>query len=155
MPFKLNIGDGENYLKWTGFKLEVKGDILGGTISGTRLKVGGGTNEDIYFEDSGIRLYDANSNLLYFSKTGLTTLCITLTSTIAILRAVANNLQLESGIGSNVQFMAGTLYTYFYHTGQWQLPNLGADPTEHLAAGQLAIVNNVLRIYNGASWSNV
>ena len=40
-------------------------------------------------------------------------------------------------------------------TGRIQLPALTEDPTEDLATGQLAVVNNVLRIYNGAAWVNV
>jgi len=34
------------------------GTVSAGTISGTRLKIGSGTNEDIYFEDSGIAKID-------------------------------------------------------------------------------------------------
>ncbi|MBA7567378.1 hypothetical protein ES708_09089 [subsurface metagenome] len=44
---------------------------------------------------------------------------------------------------------------FIWDSGQIGLPNLSSDPTENLAAGQLAVVNNVLRIHNGTSWSNV
>jgi len=50
---KLSIGSSTNWLKWTGSALEIKG----------RLSVGVDSNEDIYFEDSGIRMYDAVSSL--------------------------------------------------------------------------------------------
>ncbi|MBA7577320.1 hypothetical protein ES708_19171 [subsurface metagenome] len=46
--YKLNIGNSANWLKWTGSALQIKG----------RLSVGAGTDEDIYFEDSAIRMYD-------------------------------------------------------------------------------------------------
>lgn len=46
--YKFNIGNSANWLKWTGSALQIKG----------RLSVGGGTSEDIYFEDSAIRMYD-------------------------------------------------------------------------------------------------
>ena len=97
--YKLNIGNGTDFLKWNGSNLSLHGSItitggsgiasltdagdlatkdevantdLGTTIiSGgylrtdlikvKKLYVGGGTSEDIYFEDSHIRIYDAAS----------------------------------------------------------------------------------------------
>ena len=46
--YKLNIGSLNNYIKWDGSALQIKG----------RLNIGAGTDEDIYFEDSEIRMYD-------------------------------------------------------------------------------------------------
>ena len=46
------------------------GTVHSGTIYGTRFRVGGGSNEDIYFEDSGIRMYDAGSHVIVFYKSG-------------------------------------------------------------------------------------
>lgn len=46
--YKFNIGNSANWLKWTGSALQIKG----------RLNIGDGTSEDIYFEDSAIRMYD-------------------------------------------------------------------------------------------------
>jgi len=46
-------------------------NIRVGELQAIRFRCGGGTNEDIYFEDSGIRLYDAGSNILNFYKSGL------------------------------------------------------------------------------------
>ena len=69
-------GDATHYIQWTGVALQVKGivsadvlsainanigNITAGNIRGTRFQVGGGTNEDIYFEDSAIRMYDGIS----------------------------------------------------------------------------------------------
>jgi hypothetical protein len=77
-------GSSTNYIQWNGSTLTIRGSIVsssvtsstitGSLIDGTRLRVGGGTNEDIYFEDSGIRLYDSGSNQLYFYKSGLASL---------------------------------------------------------------------------------
>ena len=46
--YKLNIGNALNWIKWTGTGLQIKG----------RLTIGAGTDEDIFFEDSEIRMYD-------------------------------------------------------------------------------------------------
>ena len=47
----------------------VLGTVHAGTIYGTRFRVGGGTNEDIYFEDSGIRLFDSGSGIVFKKDT--------------------------------------------------------------------------------------
>jgi len=57
--YKLNIGNATNYLKWTGSVLQIKGDLLSGIIDGAELRVGGnGSNQEIYFKDSQLYLYD-------------------------------------------------------------------------------------------------
>ncbi|MBA7579213.1 hypothetical protein ES708_21082 [subsurface metagenome] len=49
---KFSIGSSTHYLKWTGSYLDIKG----------RISVGGiGTNDEIYFKDSSIYMYDAES----------------------------------------------------------------------------------------------
>ena len=60
------------------------GTVSAGTISGTRFRVGGGTNEDIYFEDSGIRLYDYGSRFLKFYKSGYAVFTIGLMSDVRL-----------------------------------------------------------------------
>lgn len=82
--YKLNIGDATHYLKWDGVTLQVRGlisvdnlsainanlgNITAGNIRGTRLQIGAGTNEDIYFEDSGIRLFDYGSGIAFRKDT--------------------------------------------------------------------------------------
>jgi len=47
--YKLNIGNVTHYLKWTGSILDIKGKI---TIGGS------GTNDEIYFKDSAVYVYD-------------------------------------------------------------------------------------------------
>ena len=133
------------------------GTVSAGTISGTRFRVGGGTDEDIYFKDSNIRMYDYNttlSNAIIFAKTGLVSPFINLVSVACVFGAIG---------GSRIEFYADDKAIIncvsnaflFYPTGQLNLPALTSDPTSNLAAGQLAIVNNVLRIYSGSAWSNV
>jgi len=168
--YKLNIGSAANWLKWDGSSLQIKG----------RLSVGGGTSEDIWFEDSSIRLYDygigggAGSKgisfkystldfaaFYYYGAGAQTTMQLKggLTG-YTILIDLAAYTQLQKSDGSNITalklYPAGANGTfYLYGTGQLQLPNLASNPTADLAAGQLAIVGNVLKIYDGASWSNV
>ena len=152
--YKLNIGNASHYLKWTGANLEIKGDLLAGTISGTRLRVGSGVDEDIYFEDSGIRFYDASGSGLIFSKAGLQSFFINMISS-AISFGGIGIARVEVYNDNKIILNAVDNALIFYPTGQSQFPVLTSDPTENLAAGQLAIVNNVLRICNGVSWSNV
>ena len=50
--YKLNIGNATKYLKWDGEKLDIQGNIrIGGT----------GSNQEIYFKDSEIYMYDCRS----------------------------------------------------------------------------------------------
>ncbi|GAI63373.1 unnamed protein product, partial [marine sediment metagenome] len=57
------------------------GNITAGTIRGVRFRIGGGTNEDIYFEDSGIRMYDAGGRTINIYKAGYKYLQLALGST--------------------------------------------------------------------------
>lgn len=109
--YKLNIGNATNWLKWTGSELQIKG----------RLSVGANTNEDIFFEDSGIRLYDYGNRMLKFYKAGYSVFSIYL----------SDYLRLESSthfelVTSNKAFM-------LYSTGTLQLPQLEIAPTAHVA----------------------
>jgi len=69
--YKLNIGNASRYLKWTGSQLEIKGNILAGLIDGAELRVGGsGSNQEIYFKDSGIYIYDYAQPLYDYRRIG-------------------------------------------------------------------------------------
>jgi len=97
--YKLNIGDTNYYLKWTGSLLQIKGDMLAGTISGTRFNVGSESNEDIYFVDSGIHMYDFFASQYYrvgFKKDALT-FCNIYNQTIL-------------GVSSGIIFQAGSYF---------------------------------------------
>lgn len=170
--YKLNIGNASNWLKWTGSELQIKG----------RLSVGGGTNEDIYFEDSTIRLYDFGAGggagtkgvaLRYSSDDFLKIYYYPAGHTASLV------LESDESTYRHMDFVDRATYgmigkTYAGHTvsvsfwpeggdhifsfhgrGQFQLPNLSSNPTVGLSTGQLCIVNNVLKIYNGADWVNV
>ena len=174
--YKLNIGNASRYIKWDGSVLDIAGNI----------KVGGfETNQEIYFKDSQMYLYDkfdGNNQIIAIRRTaspidyfrfyriiggqearleirnvdGMITMIEV--APYGLDSAMAELSCVHEGHHTKLYMIsAGTINrNYFmYDTGQIQLPNLGADPTENLSAGQLAIVNNVLRIYNGASWSNV
>lgn len=133
--YKLDIGDRNHYLRWDGSALTVKGlisvdnlsainadlgNITAGNIRGTRFQVGAGTDQDIFFEDSGIRLYDAASNYLRFYKLGVGDLYIYLTTNGVYLKNSNNFLKVQVG-GSN--------YTWdFKSTGCFELPTLDSAP---------------------------
>jgi len=107
--------------------------------------VGGGTNEDIYFEDSGVRLYDAGANYLRFYKADYEDFRIFLGNDGCRL--------LTSGNVIGLQLPAKTLF--FYNTGQLQLPNLASLPTSNLADGQLCMYLGILHSYYNSAWHSI
>ncbi|MBA7495757.1 hypothetical protein ES702_06346 [subsurface metagenome] len=178
--YKLNIGDANHYLKWTGLKLEIKGDMLAGTISGTRFNVGKGTDEDIYFEDSGVRMYDYEAGggvgtkgvAFKYSTDIFFGLYWHPTSHIGEIKigAGSERLLLTSLADSNYGLITNTyggstmrLFMYpsgghdfkLYGSGQIELPNLGTLPTENLAEGQLCMLGGELYKYRSGEWSPV
>ena len=108
--YKFNIGNATNWLKWNGSALEIKG----------RLSVGSATNEDIYFEDSGISFYDSGGRILRFYKSGYSFINIVLESGYGAIATSGNTF----AIGAS----AGTLF-YFRDPGTIQLPALTSAPT--------------------------
>lgn len=119
--------------------------IRTGYLQTVQFRCGGGTDEDIYFEDSGIRMYDGGTNDIGFSKAGLSGFGITLESTGVALKSTENILKL----------IANTQLFLLYNTGQLGLANVGSDPVSNLAAGQLCSVSGVLKYYDGAAWKTV
>jgi len=174
--YKINIGNATRYIKWDGSVLDIAGNI----------KVGGfETNQEIYFKDSQMYLYDkfdGNNQIIAIRRTASpldyfrfyriiggheARLEIrNIDSMITMLEVAPHDLNgamaelsiVCEGYKTKLYMIsAGTINrNYFmYDTGQIQLPNLGTDPTENLEAAQLAVVNNVLRIYTGDAWVNV
>jgi len=88
-----------------------------------KIYVGGGTDEDIYFEDSGIRLYDATGAQITFAKAGLASFSIYMNA--AYSEILTTNLKI---------YASGNIFT-FYSGGTFQLVNLSSAPTGH--AGDL------------------
>ena len=120
--YKLNIGSSVNWLKWTGSTLQIKG----------RLNVGGGTNEDIYFEDSGIRFYDASGTGLVFAKSGLESAFINLTAPAVVFGGLSIP-RIEFYDDNKTIINCVNNAFYFYSTGTLRLPQLETAPTAHVA----------------------
>ena len=119
------------------------GSVTAGNIQGTRLQIGGGTDEDIYFEDSGIRMYDYGTNTIRIYKSGVGDFRVILNAGVLHLWTTADNLVL----GPN-----GRYFT-FRQTGQLQLPQLSAAPTSGLVDGQLAVPTiGLLHNYHHSAW---
>jgi len=166
MPYKLNIGDGEHFLKWDGEALFVKGlvsldalsvlnanigNITAGNIRGTRFQVGGGTNEDIYFEDSGIRLYDAGGSGLIFYKAGLQSYFINMVASVIITGGIGI-CRIEYYSDNKIILNLVSKAFTFYPTGTLQLPNLSSAPTGH--TGDLAFDDSdeQTKLYAQGAW---
>jgi len=121
------------------------GTVYAGVINTTRFNCGGGTNEDIYFADSGIRMYDVGSNTIRFYKAGISSLDIVQGAGVSGIQSTGHALLMA----------ATSAWVKVWTTGQIEIRPLTSDPSSNLANGQLAIVNNVLRLYNGSAWVNV
>lgn len=94
------------------------GNITAGNIRGTRLQIGAGTNEDIYFEDSGIRLYDYGSNYLAMTKASNATLYFALAASGNVVQSSGNYLYL----------IAGTKTFQCRNTGVFVIPRIANAP---------------------------
>lgn len=166
--YKLNIGNATHYLKWTGSQLEIKGvvsadalsvindnigTITAGLIDGAEFRVGGsGSEQEIYFKDSGIYMYDALTGYykqikwkygaLDFAKltyvvddfTDFYLYCPTkyvklqTSDTFATVDTNAIRLQLKANMG----------WISVWTTGQLGLLNKSAAPTSNNCKGQIA-----------------
>lgn len=127
--YKLMIGDSLHYVAWNGSALAIRGS----------LRVGGTSNEDILFDQSGIRFYDFGTRSLAFTKSGYNSLYITLGS---------GSLTLATGSGF-FSILCTKSYR-FYDTGVYQLPNLASNPAG--LTGGICMVNNALKYWNGSAW---
>lgn len=110
-----------------------------------KIYVGGGTNEDIYFEDSGIRLYDVGDVSMKFYKSAAYN---------SFIIALRDGYTAFITGATHFDFGTGGRHFNVWDSGALQLPSLTSDPTTRLVNGQIAWVNGVLRIYNDG-WSNV
>jgi len=165
--YKLNIGSLNNYIKWDGSALQIKG----------RLNIGAGTDEDIYFEDSEIRMYDwldgdnkqiywkflpdneniarltynANTGWVFFDLYGGNyELYMTQQNEIAAIRTTAPRLILGTtpigGIGCIM----------VYETGQLLLHLLSEAPTVNNWDGSIAVdEHGLLHNVISGSWNKV
>jgi len=129
--YKLNIGSAANWLKWDGSALQIKG----------RLSVGSGTDEDIYFEDSGIRLYDATGAQVTFAKAGLASFSIYMNPAYSEI------------ITTTLKIYASEKISAFYSSGQLQLPTLADAPVSNNYNGEIAVPTiGLLHNYHHSAW---
>ena len=167
--YKLNIGNASRYLKWTGTALEIKGDLLAGLINGAELRVGGsGSDQEIYFKDSAVYMYDFLDGYaagykglaLKYSTKRFFDVNYNGEKAIAFVRVDNAYAQmfLESGLavfGTTENILALATFDkdfYFYSTGQFWLPNLASDPTENNEIGQICMVDGNLKRWDGNNW---
>jgi len=130
------------------------GIIHSGTIYGTRLKVGGGTNEDIYFEDSGVSMYDANNRLIVLAKTNYESLGLQLSSNAVIVGGDVTCAQIKFFNTGQTQIWCQSNFFNFYKTGTLQMPSLGATaPTAHTGDYAFKSISPYkMQFYNGSGW---
>jgi hypothetical protein len=120
------------------------GTITAGVISGTRFNIGAGTDEDIYFMDSGIRLYDGGSAYLRFYKSGVGQFTLNLTS--GAVRLMADGyMEITSSVSPTFINVVGKNF-YFYSAGFFKLPTIASAPSAAGMAGSLIWGNNRLHV---------
>ena len=169
--YKLNIGNASHYLKWTGSALQIKGDLLAGLIDGAEFRVGGeGSDQEIYFKDSEIYMYDHKSvtykglalkysaDIFYYLDFNPTT-----GYTLMAVGKPSNYMKMDSGgllghiAGDNsvrlyLDAESGQNIFHLHGNGQLQLPNLASNPTENNEIGQICMVGGNLKRWDGNSW---
>jgi len=143
------------------------GTVYAGTIHTSRFYVGGGTDEDIYFEDSGVRMYDNESdylkqigfnygtknfaNLWHHSSDSKVALSLYDSSGSVHLRG-QNSLADIHTTHSIFQISAAGTLTKFNSGGVVILTNLGSNPSG--VAGGICMVSGQLKYWNGSAWVN-
>lgn len=129
-------------------------NIRTGTLRAVRVQVGGSTSEDIYFEDSGIRMYDYGSRIISVYKSGYGQFYLGLFSTSVRLEST-QELTLMSAASKNVKVTAGSKNFYFYYTGTLQLPSLTSAPTGHNGDITYNSSSGWFAFYAGGQWKHV
>jgi hypothetical protein len=117
-------------------------NIRTGTLRSVRVQIGGGTNEDIYFEDSGIRMYDGSSNSIGISKSGLIGLGFYLNASYSQIRSTSTLYMGASGV-----------FLKLYTGGSFRLINKTSAPTGYGGAIAYNSAKNRFQCYiAGAGW---
>jgi len=127
-------------------------NIRVGYLRAVQFRCGGGTDEDIYFEDSGIRMYDALSGvykriywqygavnfarLSYKSDTGHSWFYL-VSGAYDVHLTQQGDLAAIRTTGRKIQLGAGTAELQVYTTGQVSIPNKADAPTSNNYYGQL------------------
>jgi len=139
--YKLNLGSASNWLRWTGSTLQIKG----------RLSVGLNTNEDIYFEDSAIRMYDIGDYKIGIAKSGYPSLFLGI-ATDGVNVGRLNGSYIGFFNNNNIILYAVSKSFMFYTTGKLRFPTLSSAPSGG-AEGDLAVCNlGILHDYYDGTW---
>lgn len=134
------------------------GTVHSGTIYGTRFYVGKNTNEDIYFSDSGVRMYDSGGQCINITKTGYDILQFSISSSSV---AIGNNSSygdmeiFSSGPSGEIRFrhyLDGMLMRFLY-TGVLVLPRLSTSSPPPGVAGGICMMSNQLYYWDGSGWA--
>jgi hypothetical protein len=132
------------------------GTITSGAIYGTRFYVGSGTNEDIYFMDSGIRLYDGGASTLVFYKSGYAIFSLNLTSS-GIQLLSTGTLFISAGV-SPLTLISGGQQLRFYNTAQLKIGVSSSAPSSNNVYGEIIFDNlgasGQLHIYT-SGWRHI
>jgi hypothetical protein len=120
-----------------------------------KVYVGGGTNEDIYFEDSGVRLYDAGASTLVFYKSSSIFFSLGLSSQISL---ISSGSLLISASVSPLTLVSGTQQLRFYNTSQLKIGVSSSAPTSNNVYGEIIFDNlgasGQLHIYT-SGWRHI
>jgi hypothetical protein len=127
------------------------GTVSAGTISGTRFRIGGGTDEDLYFEDSGLRMYDYGTRHIRIYKSGYAGLDFCLASSTYSELSSTGRLSLKAANDFVVMTVSSQNY-YCRSGGVFSMPNLGSNPSG--VTGGICMVSGQLKYWNGSAWTN-
>jgi hypothetical protein len=173
--YKIYIGNATNYFKWTGSALQIKGDLLGGIIDGAELRVGGsGSDQEIYFKDSQLYMYDSyelgyyrlairrgdTDYFRFYHWTGGDSRIEARAESVTTLIAggnmgVVKNVDGDYSLTLNLIPGGGTASFNLYGTGQLKLPNLAENPIANNGLGQICMVGSRLKYWTGTNWALV
>jgi len=105
-----------------------------------KIYVGGSTSEDIYFEDSGLRLYDVGNQCITLTKAGYANLTL----------GVDNDCASISTLETYLVIAAGSKQLNFYGTGFLKLPNISSQPSLTGKTGSFIYGNNWMHVVSDA-----
>ena len=106
-----------------------------------KIYVGGGTDEDIYFEDSGIRMYDIGNYKIGFYKSGYSSLFIGI-ATDGVNVGRLNGSFIGFYNNNNIILNAVSKNFMFYPTGQLRIPYVTNAPASNNYYGELIFDND-------------
>jgi hypothetical protein len=124
-------------------------NIRTGYLRTVQFRCGGGTDEDIYFEDSGIHMYDVGDYTIRLYKSNYKYLGFGMTSNTGTLKT-DGYLSLV-GVGQVTIGIGGGL-GYAFSDGVIALPNLSTSSPPSAITGGICMMDNHLYYYDGSVW---